>query len=81
MTFTHDKSQLEAAKAVPLDKLVLETDAPFLAPAPFRGKTCEPKHIAIIAEFLANLRSESLEKLAKVTTQNAIALYGLDGPR
>lgn len=81
MTFTENESQLEAAKAVPLDKLVLETDAPFLAPQPFRGKTCEPKHIAVIAEFLANLRGEEPEHLAKATTQNAINMFGLDMPK
>jgi TatD DNase family protein len=78
MTFTKDESQLEAAKAVPLNKLVVETDAPFLAPKPFRGETCEPKHVAVIAEFLANLRGEELEHFAKVTTKNAVNLFGLD---
>lgn len=81
MTFTSDESQLAAARAVPLDKLVIETDAPFLAPKPFRGKTCEPKHVAVIAEFLANLRGENLEHFAKITTQNAINLFGLDEPK
>jgi TatD DNase family protein len=81
MTFTHDESQLEAAKAIPLDKLVLETDAPFLAPAPFRGKTCEPKHVAVIAKFLSELRGESLDELAGATTKNAIDLFGLDEPK
>jgi Tat protein secretion system quality control protein TatD with DNase activity len=59
MTFTKDQAQLEAARQVPLDRLVLETDAPFLAPAPFRGQRCEPKHVRVIAEFLARLRSEN----------------------
>jgi TatD DNase family protein len=71
MTFTKDEAQLEAARQVPLSHLVLETDAPFLAPAPFRGQTCEPKHIKTIAEFLANLRGEKLADLAAATTANA----------
>jgi TatD DNase family protein len=71
MTFTKDDAQLEAARQVPLSHLVLETDAPFLAPAPFRGQTCEPKHIKTIAEFLANLRGEKLADLAAATTANA----------
>lgn len=75
MTFTQDARQLEAAKAVPLERLVLETDAPFLAPRPDRGKACEPKHIAVVAEFLAELRGEPLEKLAKATTENAIEIF------
>ena len=79
MTFTKDANQLAAAKAVPLDRLMLETDAPFLTPAPFRGEVCEPKHIATIAEFLADLRGEDPKVLAKVTTNNAVRLFGLEG--
>jgi len=77
MTFTKDQAQLEAAKQVPLDRLVLETDAPFLTPAPKRGEVCEPRHVATTAEFLANLRSEPLEVLAHATTQNAQELFKL----
>lgn len=77
MTFTSDQTQLEAAKKVPKDKLLLETDAPFLAPSPYRGKTCEPKHVRDIAEFLANLRGESVEQLAGYTTKNATDLFNL----
>src|ERR1044071_3598010 len=71
MTFTKNEAQLTAAKAVPLDRLVLETDAPFLAPVPFRGKVCEPAHIRVTAEFLAELRGESLDDLAFATSRNA----------
>jgi TatD DNase family protein len=77
MTFTKQQAQLEAAKAVPLDRLVLETDAPFLTPAPLRGELCEPKHIVTIAEFLADLRGESLEALASSTTANAKKIFNL----
>jgi len=77
MTFTKDEKQLEAAKMVPLGKLLLETDAPFLTPVPFRGKICEPKHVRVTAEFLADLRGESLEKLAAATTHNAVKLFGI----
>ncbi len=77
MTFTREQSQLEAAKAVPLERLLLETDAPFLTPAPYRGEVCEPKHIRTIAEFLAKLRGESLENLARSTTANTVKLFGL----
>ncbi len=77
MTFTKDQAQLEAAKRVPLDKLLLETDAPFLTPVPFRGTICEPKHVRATAEFLSLLRGESLDQLAQATTTNAINLFGL----
>jgi len=76
MTFTKNDAQLAAAKAVPHDRLVLETDAPFLTPAPDRNAVCEPKHVRVTAEFLANLRGESLEALATVTTTNARKLFG-----
>jgi TatD DNase family protein len=75
MTFTNDEAQLEAAKQVPLDKLLLETDAPFLTPAPFRSVQCEPKHVITTAEFIANLRQEPLEELARATTENATRLF------
>lgn len=77
MTFTTDPKQLEAARLVPIDKLVLETDAPFLTPKPFRGTMCEPKHVSVTAEFIANLRGESLENIAKTTTKNAKTLFNL----
>ncbi|MFZ1323775.1 MAG: TatD family hydrolase [Candidatus Saccharimonadales bacterium] len=77
MTFTKDQKQLDAAKKVPLDRLLLETDAPFLTPAPFRGKIGEPKYVRTVGEFLANLRGEDLDKLARTTTANAIELFRL----
>lgn len=75
MTFTKSEDQLAAAKAVPLDRLVLETDAPFLTPAPYRGTICEPKHVRVTAGFLANLRNEPLEQIASSTTTNAQELF------
>lgn len=77
MTFTKRQEQLEAAKHVPLDRLLLETDAPFLTPYPYRGKICEPKHVRTNGEFLAGLRGESLEELARATTENAQKLFRL----
>jgi len=77
MTFTKKPAQLDAARAVPLDRLLLETDAPFLTPAPYRGSICEPKHVRVTAEFLANARREPLEQLADATTSNAERLFKL----
>lgn len=77
VTFTRDQALIEAAKKVPADKLVLETDAPFLTPAAAKGETCEPRHTRLTAEFLAQLRGESLETLAAYTTKNATELFGL----
>lgn len=75
MTFTKDNNQLEMAKAVPQDRLLLETDAPFLTPRPFRDTVCRPQHIVLTAEFLANLRGESLEELITATNANAKVLF------
>ncbi len=77
MTFTKDSSQLEAAKKVPASSMILETDCPFLAPLPYRGKTNQPAYTADIAGFLAGLRGESLSEIAGYTTANAERLFGL----
>lgn len=77
ITFTNSQEQLEAARKVPLDRILLETDAPFLTPVPFRGTICQPKHVRATAEFLANLRDEPLESLTSATTRNAQALLNL----
>jgi TatD DNase family protein len=75
MTFTKDEQQLEAARQVPLDRLVLETDCPFLTPAPKRGQRNEPANVALTAQFLAKLRDEPLEDLEAATTNNAERLF------
>jgi TatD DNase family protein len=77
MTFTRDEAQLQAARQAPADRILLETDAPFLTPAAHRGDICEPKHIVDIAEFLAELRGESTGELSKSTTGNAVRLFNL----
>jgi TatD DNase family protein len=77
MTFTKDAAQLEAARKVPIDKLLLETDCPFLTPAPKRGTINEPANAKIIAQFLAELRGESFDTLAEMTTNNAKELFRL----
>ncbi|HET7673561.1 MAG TPA: TatD family hydrolase [Candidatus Saccharimonadales bacterium] len=77
MTFTRDEAQLEMAKKVPLDRLVLETDAPYLAPKPFRGKVCKPEYVKATAQFLAEIRNEKFENLAISTSQNASVLFTL----
>lgn len=77
MTFTKEARQLEMARAVPLSRLLLETDAPFLTPVPFRGKVCEPKYVRVTAEFLAKLRGESLAEIATTTTKNAETLFNI----
>lgn len=76
-TFAKDEALREVYKAVPTDRLLLETDAPFLTPAPFRGKINEPQQIGTIAGFVAQLRETDISSLAATTTQNARQLFGL----
>ncbi len=75
VTFRNAKDLQDAAKAVPLDRLLIETDSPFLAPVPHRGKPCEPAFVADTARFLAELRGEPLETLAGATTANFYRLF------
>ncbi len=74
-TFTKKNHQLDAIKAVPLDGMLLETDAPFLTPVPFRGTIAQLKHVTNIADFLAKLRNESIETISESTTKNALSLF------
>jgi TatD DNase family protein len=76
-TFAKDPAQVEVYRTVPLENLLLETDAPFLAPVPHRGKTNEPQYVADVASFLADLRQVPLETLASATTRNARELFGI----
>ncbi len=75
VTFKNAKDLQEIAKTIPQDRLLVETDSPFLAPVPHRGKTCEPGFVRNTAEFIAELRGETLADLAKYTTQNFYKLF------
>ncbi|MGS1017729.1 TatD family hydrolase [Allosphingosinicella humi] len=75
VTFKNAKDLQAAAKDIPLDRLLIETDSPFLAPAPHRGRPCEPAFVADTARFLATLRGEPVEELARATSDNFHALF------
>jgi TatD DNase family protein len=75
VTFKNARDLQAAAKAVPLDRLLIETDSPFLAPVPHRGRPCEPAYVADTARFLAELRGEPIETLAEATTANFYRLF------
>jgi len=79
VTFKNARDLQETAKEIPLDRLLVETDAPFLAPVPNRGKTCEPAFVADTAAFVAELRGEPLERLAEATTANFYRLFSRAG--
>lgn len=71
VTFKNAKKTKEVAKVVPLDKLLLETDAPYMAPVPFRGQENQPAFVKFVAQEIADLRCISFEEVALTTTKNA----------
>ena len=75
VTFKNAKTLQETAAKVPDDRLMVETDSPFLAPVPHRGKKCEPAYVADTARFVAELRGVEPDRLAQQTTANFMALF------
>lgn len=75
VTFKNAKQPKEVLAKVPLDRLLVETDAPYLAPHPFRGKRNESAHVKLVAEAAAEIKGLSLEELAAVTTENSNRLF------
>jgi len=77
VTFPKSAKTKEVARYVPLDRLLVETDSPYLTPQAFRGRRNEPAHVRLVAEEIAALRNLSLAELALATTQNARRLFGI----
>ncbi|MCQ2958244.1 MAG: TatD family hydrolase [Candidatus Gastranaerophilales bacterium] len=77
VTFKNAHKPKEIAKAVPLDRLFLETDAPYMTPVPYRGTTNYPYYIPLIAQQIAELRGITVEEVAKVTTENALRFFNI----
>lgn len=75
VTFKNAALVKEVAKNIPLDRILLETDSPYLAPIPFRGKTNQPAYVRYVAEEVANLRGIAYDELATATTQNFFQLF------
>ena len=75
VTFKNAENIRQTIKKVPLDKLLVETDAPYLAPVPNRGKRNEPAFVKHTAEFLSGLKNVSYDKIAKQTTKNFFNLF------
>jgi len=75
VTFRNARALQETAARIPIERLLIETDSPFLAPVPHRGKTCEPAYVADTARFLADLRGEPVEVLADATARNFFTLF------
>ena len=77
VTFKNAKDLKEVAKYVPLDRLLLETDAPYLAPVPFRGKLNTPAYLKYIAQEIASLKNTNIEQIKECTTNNARKIFGI----
>ena len=78
VTFKSAKDLQETCKQVPLDRMLIETDSPYLAPIPYRGKTNEPAYVAKVGEFIAELKGVSLETLGKQTSDNFFECFQID---
>jgi TatD DNase family protein len=81
VTFKNARDLQETAKIVPAERLLIETDAPFLAPVPVRGRTCEPAFVSHTARFVAELRGVEPEELAATTARNFFKLFTKAQPR
>jgi TatD DNase family protein len=75
VTFKNATQIKEVAQAIPLDKMLVETDSPYLAPVPFRGKTNQPAYVKYVAQEIANLRGISLDAVMQATTNNFFTLF------
>lgn len=80
VTFKNAKDLQETAAALPADRLLVETDAPFLAPVPVRGRPCEPAFVSHTARFVAGLRGVTADELMEATTRNFFTLFGKATP-
>ncbi|MDI6800184.1 MAG: TatD family hydrolase [Actinomycetota bacterium] len=78
VTFANAKGLIEVVREVPLGRLMLETDGPYLAPHPHRGKTNRPAFVTLIAQKIADIKGVSSEEVAKITSDNAIRFFGLE---
>lgn len=81
VTFRNAEQLRDAARYVPLDRLLVETDSPYLAPVPHRGKENQPAMVRDVAEYMAVLKGVAVEELAQVTTDNFARLFHIDASR
>ncbi len=77
VTFKNARHAVEVAKEIPLDRILIETDSPYLAPEPLRGQRNSPEYVRYVAEKIAEIKNESFETVAQVTKQNAMKLFNI----
>jgi TatD DNase family protein len=77
LTFKNAPKVVRAAQAVPLDRLLIETDCPYLAPEPMRGRTNQPAYVRFVAQKLSEIKGVETEEIARVTRENALRLFGI----
>lgn len=77
LTFKNAKKLVEVVKDIPLERLVLETDCPYMTPVPFRGKRNIPLYVKYVAEKIAEIKDISYDEVVKITTENAKKVYGI----
>ena len=78
VTFKNARHSIEVARDIPIDRLLLETDAPYMAPVPFRGKRCDSSMILYTAEKIASVRQMSIQDVISKTCENAKCFYEID---
>ena len=78
LTFKNARKAIETAESIPLERIVLETDCPYMAPVPHRGKRNDPGYLCYMAQKLAEIRGVSLEEIQHITTENGKRLYRID---
>lgn len=81
VTFKNALALKDVAREVPLENMLIETDSPYLAPVPYRGKTNQPAYVRHVAEEIARLRNVSVETIAEATTANFFRLFGVEAPK
>jgi TatD DNase family protein len=81
VTFKNARALKDVARGVPLARMLIETDSPYLAPVPYRGKTNQPAFVKYVAEEIARLTGEPVERVGQVTSGNFFRLFGLEGEK
>ncbi|NLI61574.1 MAG: TatD family hydrolase, partial [Clostridiales bacterium] len=78
VTFKNARRPLEVAENIPLDRLLIETDSPYLTPVPHRGKRNDPGHVGLVAQKIAEVRNMTGQEVGEITTANALDLFSID---